>query len=130
VESRSSSSSAESGVDTSSASESGGAGSCEDWQSPSWPYGWSLQDCLTDPCPEGELCRYDPDQECGAHPVCVNPTTLQCNCELYGPTAGGRACPCPNYEGPLDGDGVVVLECNTAMSPGPVTSNRFAHCIN
>ncbi len=123
-----STSSTESGVESSSGSDSGGAESCDGWGPPLPPYPWSLQDCLTEPCPEGEVCRYDPHEQCGAHPVCVDPATLACNCELY-PDSGGLACPCPDYEGPVNELNQVHLECNTFMSPGPVTSNAYAHCI-
>ena len=130
VESGGSSSSSGSGIDSSSVSDSGGPANCEDWEFPARPYGWSLQDCLTDPCPDGEVCRYDPYAgDCGTRPVCVNPTTLQCACEIYGPESGGLACPCPGYDGPLNSEDQVILECNTFMSPGPVTSNQYAHCI-
>lgn len=98
--------------------------------SPFPPYPWSLQDCLTDPCPDGEVCRYDPQYPCGAHPVCVDPTTLACNCVVWGPTSGGLVCPCDDYRGPVNDLGQVVRECNTLMSPGPVQSNEFGHCIN
>jgi hypothetical protein len=103
--------------ETSSSSDSGGdSSSCEGWKPPLPPYPWSYQDCLTDPCPDGEVCRYDPNDECGAHPVCVDPTTLACHCEQA--PDGGFACSCP---GP---DGIshkVVLECNTGMAMEPVS---------
>lgn len=118
-----------SGASGSSGSDSGDP-TCDTWSPPLPPYGWSLQDCSTEPCPQGEVCRYDPQYECGAHPVCVDPGTLQCNCEIYGPLSGGLACPCPGYDGPVNELGQVVLECNTFMSPGPVESNKFANCIN
>jgi hypothetical protein len=122
VESGASSSSTTSGDESSSAADSGTAGSCEGWEDPPWPYGWSLQDCLTDPCPEGEVCRYDPGEDCGARPVCVNPDTLACRCVLY-PTLENTACPCPGYDGPVNKLGEAILECNTGTSPGPVTDN-------
>lgn len=125
-----SSSTEESEVGGSSDSTSGGPTSCDGWMSPPAPYPWSYQDCLTEPCPEGEVCRYDPQQGCGASPVCVNPNTLACNCEVWGPTAGGLACQCPDYVGPTNELGQVELECNTLMSAGPVQSNGFGHCIN
>lgn len=124
------SSSEESEVGGSSDSTSGGPTSCDGWMSPPAPYPWSYQDCLSEHCPEGEVCRYDPQQGCGAPPVCVNPSTLACNCEVWGPTAGGLACQCPGYVGPTNELGQVELECNTLMSAGPVQSNVFGHCIN
>lgn len=120
TESSTASSSSE-GSDGSSSAGDSGVQSCEDWTPPFPPYDWSLQDCLTDACPSGEVCRYDPNEDCGAHPVCVNPDTLACNCEVWGPEAAGIACPCPGYEGPLNELNQAPLECDTAMSEGPVT---------
>jgi len=76
-----------------------------------------------DECPEGEVCRYDPAEDCGAHPVCVDPTTLECNCEIY-PDYVAIACPCRGYDGPRNELHQAILECNTYMSPQPVTYNE------
>jgi hypothetical protein len=111
------------GSSTTSESSSGSTGSgsdpsCEGWTPPSDP-GWSWMNCRDAACPEGEVCRFDPSRGCDADPVCVNPTTYECNCELYDPNAQ-VACACPDYEGPLNGAGRAVLECNTGMSQSPV----------
>ena len=111
---------------TSSSTGGGTTLDCEGWNEPDDP-GWSLQNCSTDPCPEGEVCRYDPWQGCGADPVCVDPTT-------WGPCAcvdnfAGYACPCPGYAGPPpDETGLILLECNTGMSPWPVQTADVGMC--
>lgn len=110
------------GIGSTSSADTGGTSSnCEGWMPPPVPP-WSYQDCLTDECPEGEVCRYNPGEDCGAHPVCVNPTTYQCFCERNDDL--GDACPCPGYVFPPDYmGGGVPLECNTGMSSQPVTNN-------
>jgi hypothetical protein len=101
---------------SSSSSSTGGGAMCEDWTPPE-ESGWSLQNCRTRPCPEGEVCRFAPAAGCDGDPVCVDPTTHVCNCELYGEDVH-LACPCPGYEGPMKG-GKAILECSTATSQWP-----------
>jgi len=125
----STSSGGEHGESSSSSTSSSGSdvgetsSSCEDWSAgdPEPPSSW--QDCLTDECPEGEVCRYDPERGCDAHPVCINSNRTVCICEIYGPAGAGFACPCPDYTGPLNEFGYAPLECNTAANAAPVTSD-------